>query len=85
LCEFTPEHWRRLVVKRGLADGNSTISFREFYSVLRECLYNYHVGQVLAYVSIPQHTSAYVCRDFYSVLRECLYNYHVCQVSFGVC
>ena len=33
-------------MKRGLADSNSTISFREFYSVLRECLYNYHVGQL---------------------------------------
>jgi hypothetical protein len=37
-CEFTPEHWRQLVVKRGLADINSQIGFREFYSVLRECL-----------------------------------------------
>jgi hypothetical protein len=45
-CEFTPEHWRQLVVKRGLADSNNTIGIREFYSVLRECLYKYHVGQL---------------------------------------
>ena len=78
LCEFTPEHWRHLVVKRGLADSNRTISFREFYSVLRECLYNYHVAQVLAYVSIRQHTSAYVSIRSRPSLLTCMY--YICAL-----
>jgi len=45
-CVLTPKHWANLVEKPGLADAAGRIGRREFQSLIRACLYKYHLDQL---------------------------------------